>query len=150
MDISKDLKELLELFRSHGVECVVVGAHALALHGLPRFTADLDVLVHRNRKNADNILKALSEFGFEDIGLSPEDFLVPDQVIQLGNPPNRIDLLTSISGVDWDSAASGAIEGAFGDTLVSFLGRDELIANKRATGRLKDLADVEALLDESP
>ena len=150
MEISKDLKELLELFRSHGVECVVVGAHALALHGLPRFTADLDVLVHRNRKNADNILKALSEFGFEDIGLSPEDFLVPDQVIQLGNPPNRIDLLTSISGVDWDSAASGAIEGAFGDTLVSFLGRDELIANKRATGRLKDLADVEALLDESP
>ena len=150
MEISRDLKELLELFRSHGVECVVVGAHALALHGLPQFTADLDVLVHRNRKNADNILKALSEFGFEDIGLSPEDFLVPDQVIQLGNPPNRMYLLTSISGVDWDSAASGALEGAFGDTLVSFLGRDELIANKRATGRLKDLADVEALLDQSP
>ncbi len=149
MEISRDLKELLELFRSHGVECVIVGAHALALHGLPRFTADLDLLLNRNRENAEKVLNALSDFGFGDIGLSSEDFLAPDQVIQLGNPPNRIDLLTSISGVDWDSAASGALEGSFGDTPVRFLGREELIVNKRASGRLKDLADLEALLDQS-
>lgn len=149
MEISRDLKELLELFRSHGVECVVVGAHALALHGLPRFTADLDLLLSRTRDNADRIMRALADFGFGDSDLSPEDFLLPDQVIQLGNPPNRIDLLTSISGVDWEAAVSGALDGAFGDTPVRFLGREELIRNKRATGRLKDLADVEALLDQS-
>jgi len=149
MEISPDLKELLGLFRSHGVECVVVGAHALALHGHPRFTADLDLLLNRNRSNAERIIAALTTFGFSNTDLSPEDFLVPDQVIQLGNPPNRIDLLTSISGVDWDTAASGAVEGAFGDVPVRFLGREELIRNKRMTGRTKDLADVEALLDQS-
>ncbi|TVR05095.1 MAG: hypothetical protein EA403_03590 [Spirochaetaceae bacterium] len=149
MEISRDLKELLELFRSHGVECVVVGAHALALHGLPRFTADLDLLLNRSRDNADRIMRALTDFGFGDMDLTPEDFLVPDQVIQLGHSPNRVDLLTSISGVNWDAAVSGALDGAFGDTPVRFLGREELIKNKRATGRRKDLADVEALLDQS-
>ncbi len=147
MEISPDLRELLKLFHFHGVECVVVGAHALALHGLPRFTADLDLLLKRNRSNADRILAALKDFGFGNIDLSAEDFLMPDQVIQLGHPPNRVDLLTSISGVDWDTVDTGALDGAFEDIPVRFLGREELIQNKRTTGRLKDLADVEALLD---
>lgn len=116
MEISRDLKELLELFRSHGVESVVVGAHALALHGIPRFSADLDLLLNRSRDNADRVMRALAEFGFGALDLTPEDFLVQDQVIQLGNPPTRVDLLTSISGVDWDAAVSGALEGTFGDT----------------------------------
>lgn len=146
MEVSPDLKELLALFRSRGVECVVVGAHALALHGLPRFTADLDLLLNRSEENADRVLAALGDFGFADLGISREDFLTPDQVIQLGNPPNRVDLLTSISGVEWEDAVSGAVAGNLGEVPVRFLGRDELIRNKRASGRLKDQADLEALL----
>ncbi len=146
MEMSPDLKELLALFRSHGVECVVVGAHALALHGLPRFTADLDLLLNRSEENVDRVLAALGDFGFDGLGLSREDFLTPDQVIQLGNAPNRVDLLTSISGVEWDDAESGAVTGKLGEVPVRFLGRDELIRNKRASGRLKDRADLEALL----
>jgi hypothetical protein len=145
MELSPDLSELLALFHAHHVECVVVGAHALAFYGAPRFTGDLDILVKADTTNAGRIMAALGDFGFGTVDISPEDFTHPDHVIQLGRPPSRVDLLTSITGVDWETVANGAVVDSLGDVTVRFIGRRELIRNKRALGRHKDLADVEAL-----
>ena len=145
MELSRDLNELLELFVSRNVDFIVVGAHALAFHGAPRFTGDLDLLVKPDGRNALGILDALESFGFGALGLKTEDFTTPNQVIQLGNPPSRVDLLTAISGVGWDEAKEGAERGKLGSVSVRFLGRNELIRNKRATGRTQDLADLERL-----
>jgi hypothetical protein len=145
MEAQKDFKELLELFNGNAVEFLVVGAYALAFHGAPRFTGDLDLYVRPARDNAERVLRALAAFGFHSPDLSADDFMKPDQVVQLGVPPVRVDLLTSISGVTWEEAESGKAEGAYGEVPVFFLGRDHYIRNKRAIGRKKDLADLEAL-----
>jgi len=133
------------LFNEHEVEYVIVGAYALAFHGVPRFTGDLDVLVCPSPANAGRILSALGDFGFGSLDLKPEDFMSPDSVVQLGVAPVRIDILTSLTGVTWQEADEGKTEGPYGDINVDFLGRKELIANKKALGRKKDLADLEAL-----
>ncbi|MCX7012416.1 MAG: hypothetical protein NTW86_07630 [Candidatus Sumerlaeota bacterium] len=145
MEIQKDFSELLTLFRSHAVEHVIVGAHALAHHGVPRYTGDVDIFVRPTPENAQRILDALDEFGFGSVGLREEDFCRPDHIVQLGYPPVRVDFMTSISGVSWEEAASGAADGVYGDVAVRYLGRVHLVLNKKATGRTKDLADVEAL-----
>lgn len=145
MELSQDLNELLELFLSRNVSFIVVGAHALAFHGVPRFTGDLDLLVEPREENARRIVDALEDFGFGGLGLSEEDFTTPDQVVQLGNPPSRVDILTSISGVSWEEAAAGANIGEIGSSSARFLGRSDLIRNKRATGRTQDLSDLERL-----
>ncbi|TVR72715.1 MAG: hypothetical protein EA427_02935 [Spirochaetaceae bacterium] len=145
MELSPDLNELLALFHAHRVEFVIVGAHALAFHGAPRFTGDLDILVEPEETNAVRIVAALVEFGFGSSGITPDDFIHPDQVIQLGHPPSRVDLLTSLTGVDWDTVSANAIDDSLGTVPVRFIGRRELIRNKRALGRHKDLADLEAL-----
>ena len=140
-----DFKELLGLFNAHRVEYVVVGGYALAFHGAPRFTGDLDLLVRPTDENAGRIVAALQAFGFGSLGLTSADFLDPDRVVQLGVPPVRVDLLTSISGVRWDDVASGRVRGAYGEVPVDFIGRQEFVKNKRASGRHRDLADLEAL-----
>ena len=145
MELSQDLNELLELFLSRQVRFIVVGAHALAFHGVPRFTGDLDLLVEPGDQNARRMLDALSDFGFGGLGLTERDFTTPDQVIQLGNPPSRVDILTSITGVTWQEAEEGAVNGELGSASVPFLGRSELVRNKRAAGRTRDLADLERL-----
>ena len=145
MELSRDLNELLALFVSRNVKFVVVGAHALAFHGVPRYTGDLDLLVEPDPGNADRILNALDSFGFGGLGITREDFIEPDRVVQLGNAPSRVDILTSITGVSWKDAEENAAEGSIGDTVVRFLGRRELVRNKRATGRTQDLADLERL-----
>jgi len=145
MEASQDFRELLELFNRHGVEYVVVGGYALAYYGAPRFTADLDILVRPDEGNALRILDALAEFGFGTLDLGVGDFTTPGMVVQLGVPPLRVDLLTSLTGVSWDQASAGRSVGRYADVAVPFLGRQELIANKRALGRRKDLADIEAL-----
>lgn len=127
---------------------LVVGAHAMAVHGVPRGTQDLDVWVEPAPENADRIWAALAAFGapLESLGLSLDDFMRPDTVVQLGLPPLRVDLLTAISGVpDFGVAWSRRREAPVAGRSVPFLGREDLIANKRAAGRLKDLADLEAL-----
>ncbi|MFP4153536.1 MAG: hypothetical protein ACLFSV_11880 [Alkalispirochaeta sp.] len=139
------MNELLGLFRSRNVEFIVVGAHALAYHGSPRFTGDLDLLVRPTDGNAERIILALEAFGFADLGLSVADFTTPDTVIQLGHPPARVDILTAITGVSWDAAFAGSVEGNLGAHRVLFLGLSELITNKRSTRRTRDLADLEAL-----
>lgn len=145
MDIRSDFKELLELFNSHKVEYLITGAYALAFHGVPRYTGDIDLFVNPNPANAHRIINALDEFGFGSLELKVEDFIKPGQIIQLGVPPARIDIITSISGVSWNEAEAGKIAGRCGVIPVYFLGREQFITNKRATGRQKDLADLESL-----
>ena len=145
MEVQPDFKELLASLNAHAVEYVIVGGYALAYHGAPRFTADLDVLVKADIENSVRIIQALGEFGFEAAGLAPEDFQQPEKVVQLGVPPVRVDILTSLTGVSWDEVFSGRAEGTYGDVPVCFIGREQLIANKRALGRKRDLADLEAL-----
>jgi hypothetical protein len=145
MEIPNDFRELLELFNAHKVEYLVVGGYALAFHGAPRVTGDIDLFVRPTSGNAERILSVLDAFGFGSLNLVVGDFAKPGNVIQLGVPPVRIDLLTSVTGVSWEKADAGKVPGSYGDTSVFFIGREDFIANKRATGRTRDAADIEAL-----
>jgi hypothetical protein len=145
MEVQPDFRELLELLNSHGVKFLVVGGYALAFYGSPRFTGDIDIFVQPSPANARRVMKALKDFGFGSVGLSESDFMADDRVIQLGVPPVRVDFLTSLTGVSWDEASKDMIKGMFGDVPVHYLGRKQFTANKRALGRKKDLADLEAL-----
>jgi hypothetical protein len=145
MEIPNDFKELLELFNKHKVEYLIVGGYALAFHGAPRVTGDIDLYVRPAAENAGRILTALEEFGFGSLDLSVDELTKPGMVIQLGVPPVRIDIITRISGVSWEKADADKVPGHYGDVPVHFIGRDDFIANKKATGRLKDAADLEAL-----
>lgn len=145
MEEQKDFKELLKLFNKNKVNYVIVDAYALAFHGCPRYTGDLDILVESSPSNANNILKAIKEFGFGSLRLQIEDFTSEKKVIQLGMPPIRIDILTSLTGITWKKISSNRVKGKYGNILVYFIGKKELIANKKALGRLKDLADIEAI-----
>lgn len=145
MKLQKDSREFIELLNSHGVEFLVVGGHAVAFHGHPRFTGDIDFWVRPRRDNAARLLSALRSFGFGELALTEGDFTQPHRIVQLGHPPNRIDLLTSISGVEFDEAWAAREEADLDGLAVHFLGRKALIDNKRACGRAQDLADVERL-----
>ena len=145
MEAQRDFRELLESFNAHRVEYVIVGGYALAFHGVPRFTGDLDLYVRPTKDNAQRILGALAEFGFGQVGLSPSDFEEPGQVIQFGVAPVRIDLVTSIEGVSWEQVEHAKVVGMYGDLPAYYIGRAEFIANKKACARQKDLADLEAL-----
>jgi len=148
MEIQKDFKELLELFNAHKVEYLIVGGYALAFHGAPRVTGDIDLFVRPCVENAGRILSALEQFGFGGLDLSTEDFIRAEQVVQLGVPPVRVDLMTSVTGVSWDKAVVGRVAGKYGGVPVYFIGRQDLVSNKRALGRKRDLADIEALDEE--
>jgi len=145
METQDDFRELLALLNKHGVEYLVVGGYALAFHGAPRFTGDMDLLVRAAPENARRILDALDEFGFGSLGLAVEDFCSPGHVVQFGVPPVRVDMITSLTGVSWEKAAASKTPGKYGDVPVFFIGREPFVANKRAVGRKKDLADLEAL-----
>ncbi len=145
MKLQQDLREFIELLNSLKVEYIVVGGHAVAFHGHPRFTGDIDFLVRSTRENAERLLETLRAFGFGDLALSVDDFTRPNAVVQLGRPPNRIDLLTSISGVDFDEAWAGKLRGEIDGLPVVFLGLEALLKNKQASGRDKDLGDVKKL-----
>jgi predicted nucleotidyltransferase len=145
MEAQQDFKKLLELLNDRGVEYVIVGAHALAFHGAPRYTGDLDIYIRPTAENAERVMVALADFGFGSLGLSEKDFSVPDRVVQLGYPPVRIDLVTSISGVSWEEVSANMVDGEYGNVPVKYIGRTEFVRNKRAIGRKKDLADLEAL-----
>ena len=148
MEVQPDFRDLLKLFNAHKVEFVVIGGYALAFHGAPRYTGDLDIFVKPDPENAQRIMKALGAFGFGSLELTAEDFQSPDRVIQLGVPPVRIDIVTSVTNITWETAAANRIEGKYGDVVAFYMGRAEFVANKRAVGRKKDLADLEALGEE--
>jgi len=145
MEVQPDFKELLALFNDHRVSYLIVGGYALAFHGAPRFTGDLDIFIKPDHENASRIVAALDAFGFASLGLTESDFEQPDQVIQLGVAPVRIDLITTITGVSWDEAFAGKVVSSYGDVPVHYIGRQQFVLNKRATGRKRDLADLEAL-----
>lgn len=144
--LQTDLREFIELLNSHDVEYVVVGGHAVAFHGHPRFTGDIDFFVRMTSLNVQRLLAVLDEFGFGSLGITEHDLLKPKRVIQLGHPPNRIDILTSISGVEFDAAWESRVGSVMDDQAVSILGWNELLKNKKAAGRPKDLADLKKLL----
>jgi len=146
--LNDDFRDLLVSLHRAGVRFLVVGAHAMAVHGVPRSTGDLDVWIESTEENAARAWGALCEFGapVEALGVTREDLLRPGTVIQLGLPPRRIDLLTRITGIEFDAAWRGRVEQVLDGCAIPYLGRSELIANKRATGRAQDLVDV-LLLD---
>lgn len=145
MEVQPDFRELLVLLNEYEVEYIIVGAFALAFHGAPRFTGDIDILIRPESENAKRLLTALDVFGFGHVGLTVDDFLKPDYIVQLGVPPVRIDLITSITGVTWEDANAGKVTGRYIDISVFYLGRNEYTINKRALGRNKDLADLGSL-----
>ena len=145
MALSKDWREFLESLNSRGVDYVIVGAQSLAFHGRPRHTGDLDILVRPTPDNARLLLALLNQFGFEQSSFKETDFLQPEQIIQLGRAPSRIDLLTSISGVSTNEAFASKISAILDGIPVFILGKHALIRNKRAVGRPQDLADLAVL-----
>ena len=145
MSLPRDWRAFIESLNSRGVEYLIVGAVALAHHGFPRYTGALDILVRNSPENAQRLESVLQGFGFGDLGLKAADFIDSYQVIQLGLPPNRIDLLTSITGVSFEDAWAERIEAGLEGMRVNFIGRRALIQNKKATRRPQDLADLAAL-----
>ena len=145
MDLAPDFDEFIGFLTAHGVEFVVVGAYALAFHGAPRFTGDLDILVRPTLDNAARVLTALDAFGFPVTDLSPETIVDRRRMLQMGVPPVQIHVMSTITGVEWDEAWFDCVEGPLGSHSVHFLGRESFLRNKRAAGRPKDLADIDAL-----
>ena len=145
MIFEKDFIDFIELLNFHKVDYLIVGAHALAFHGRPRHTGDLDIWIKPSIDNASKMLLVLKDFGFESLGLGEKDFLRENYVTQLGYPPLRIDILNSISGVEFDDAYGNKVEGEIDDLKVKFINVAEFIKNKEASGRKKDLGDIASL-----
>lgn len=147
----RDFLDLLRAFCKHDVDFLVVGAYAMAAHGVPRATGDLDVWVRPTAENAKKVHAALAEFGapLDEHKVHPEDFTQSGTVYQIGLPPRRIDILTSISGVSFEQAWPGRLEVKIGELTVPFLGKRDLIRNKKASGREKDLLDAKTLQEQS-
>lgn len=145
MRVEKDYEELLELFNRHNVRYCIVGSFALAFHARPRYTKDMDILVEPSAENARRVLYALKDFGFGSLALSEQDFIEPGQIIQLGYEPVRIDLITSIEGIDFHEIWGNRSIGQFGKEQVFFIGLNEFIASKKIADRSQDRADLEVL-----
>ena len=145
MIFEQDFIDFIELLNQHQVEYMIVGAHALAYHGRPRHTGDLDIWIKPNVENASRMIKVLADFGFGSVGLVEQDFLRENYVTQLGYPPLRIDILNSISGVEFDEAYANRVEGDVEDLKINFINISEFIRNKEASGRKKDLGDIASL-----
>jgi predicted nucleotidyltransferase len=143
--LTPDFSEFLKLLNAHGVEYLLVGGYAVALHGYPRATVDLDVWVRATPANAERILDAIRAFGFDSPQLEPRLFTAPDQIVRFGVPPFRIEIMTSISGVTFETCHPRAIRHDVGGVEVPVISLEDLKANKRAAGRHKDLADLEEL-----
>lgn len=145
MILSQDFKELLQLLNDNHVEYLIVGGYATILYGYVRATGDIDLWVHATPENASALLNALKEFGFGELQLSEADFSHEGAIVQLGYPPYRVDILTSIDGVAFNDCYVRKHLVAYENSMIPFIDLEDLKTNKRATGRLKDLADVEQL-----
>ena len=143
--LNQDFKEFIQSLNANAVRYLLVGGYAVALHGYPRYTKDMDVWVEMTAENASRIIKALRQFGFGSLDLKESDFMEPDQVIQLGYPPNRIDIITSLSGVEFSECYPSHITAEIDGVNVNFIDLINLKKNKKATGRHQDLADIENL-----
>jgi hypothetical protein len=145
MDFQRDFAELCSLLNAKSVDYLIVGGYAVAFHGAPRFTGDLDVLIPPDPRQIERVLSALCEFGFPANEVTVSELLEEHRILQLGRPPGQVHVMTNISGVNWDQAWATRDRGVYGGVPVFFIGREVLLVNKRAAGRIKDLADVEAL-----
>lgn len=143
--LNQDFREFIKSLNDSHVRYLVVGGYAVALHGSPRYTKDMDVWVENSAENAARMVTALEQFGFASLGLAASDFLEPDQVIQLGYPPARIDLLTTAAGVEFQECYKSRVEVEIEGVRVNFINLENLKKNKRAAGRAQDLADLENL-----
>ena len=145
MVLNKDFREFIQLLNDHKVLYLIVGGYAVAFHGYPRYTKDIDIWVWLDQGNAEKLIQVLEDFGFGSLDLKTEDFLDPDQVIQLGYPPNRIDILTDLKGVEFRKCYSSKVEVEVEGTKINFIDLENLKKTKKATGRHQDLADLENL-----
>ena len=143
--MNQDFVDLLRAFVAADVRFLIVGAYALALHGRPRATGDLDIWVEATPANAERVMRALADFGAPLAEISQADFSTEGVTYQIGVPPGRIDILTELTGLTFDEAWGGRVRQMFGDVDVDFIGRAAFIRNKRATGRPKDLGDIEGM-----
>ncbi len=143
--LGKDVRELLVLLDKHDVRYLIVGGFAVAVHGTPRYTKDLDIWVECSSDNANRLVRVLEDFGFASLGVTAVDFETPDLVVQLGYEPNRIDILTGLTGARFADAYPRRITAMLGELGVPIIDRESLIANKRALGRPQDLVDAEDL-----
>ena len=143
--MNPDFVDLLRAFVAADVRFLIVGAYALALHGRPRATGDLDVWIDATQENAARVMRALSAFGAPLADISIDDFSREGVTYQIGVPPGRIDILTELTGLSFAEAWPDRLRRPFGDLDVDFIGRAAFIRNKRATGRAKDLGDIEGM-----
>ena len=145
MVLNKDFREFIQLLNDHDVLYLVVGGYAVAFHGYPRYTKDIDIWIYMDKSNAEKLLQVLEDFGFGSLDLTVDDFLDPEQVIQLGYPPNRIDILTDLKGINFKECYSSRVEVTIENTRINFIDLENLKKNKKVTGRHQDLADLENL-----
>ena len=148
MNIQPDFEELLRLLERHGVDYMIVGGYAVAFHGYPRFTKDIDVFYRNSEENIRRLRAALIEFGFPEKDLPADAFATAGTVLTFGVVPTRVDMINQIDGVRFDEAKPNVVRGTYGGVEVTFIGLDELIRNKRATPRARDKGDVEELAQE--
>ena len=146
MKTEKDYEEFLELLNKHDVRYCIIGAFALAFHARPRYTKDIDVLIEATIENARRLLVALDEFGFGSLNLAVEDFSTKGNIIQLGYEPVRIDIITSIEGLDFSDIWKNRVQGLYGRHTVNYIDRENLIRAKKISNRAQDQADLELLL----
>jgi predicted nucleotidyltransferase len=143
--LNQDFKEFIQSLNNNGVRYLVIGGYAVAFHGHPHYTKDIDIWISMDAENAAKIVKALEQFGFASLGLQASDFTAPDQIVQLGYPPNRIDLITTTPGVDFDTCYAARVPAEIDGVQVTFIDLENLKRNKKAVGRHQDLADIENL-----
>jgi hypothetical protein len=147
MVLNKDFREFIALLNANKVKYLIVGGYAVGFHGYPRYTKDLDIWILVSEENAEYILAALNQFGFGSMDLKREDFLNPENFIQLGYPPNRIDLVMSCDGLEFESSYQSKITIEADGIEINFIDLDNLRKNKLASGRPQDLADLDNLKD---
>ena len=145
MELAPDFNEFIACLTARGAEFLIVGAYALAMHGVPRFTGDLDILIRPTAENGQRVLEAVADFGFPTGTLTADDVANPRRILEMGVPPVQLHVMSAISGVSWDDAQMDAVVANLGGQDVRILGRASLIRNKRAAARPKDLADLDAL-----
>ena len=148
IEFPRDFKEFLQLLNSNEIEYLVIGGYAVVYHGYPRATGDMDIWIAINEKNALKMVEALKEFGFDLPEVKKELFLKEEKVIRMGVPPMRLEILTSIDGVRFDTCFKNRVIADFGDFKVNFISKGDLLINKRSSGRPQDLVDFDKLLNQ--
>lgn len=145
MILAKDFEEFISLLNKHSVQYMIVGGYALAFHGKPRYTGDIDIWIGISEQNASRLLKVIKDFGLASLGFVKEDFLKEGFISQIGRPPLRIDILNSIDGVDFNDAYKSVQIIELEELKVPYIGLGDFIKNKQATGRKKDLLDIKEI-----